>query len=136
LARKESALAAAERELARAELRDTRFRYDEIVGQSPPVLDLLRMIDRIAPSDVPVLLRGESGSGKELVARAIHRNSPRADRPFISENCAALPEPLLESALFGHARGAFTGAHQPRVGLFEAANGGTLFLDEVGEMSL
>jgi len=137
LAQKESALDVAERELAKAVgARTTRFRYEEIIGESEALKQMLHIIDRVAVSDVPVLLRGESGSGKELVARAIHRNSPRAQRPFVGENCGALPESLLESALFGHVKGAFTGAHQPRVGLFEAASGGSLFLDEIGEMSL
>ncbi|MBW2527751.1 MAG: sigma 54-interacting transcriptional regulator, partial [Deltaproteobacteria bacterium] len=137
LARKETALDLAERELAKAMgARETRFRYDDIVGQSPPMQSMLRLLDRIAVADVPVLLRGDSGSGKELVARAIHRHSPRGNATFVGENCGALPEPLLESALFGHLRGAFTGASRSRVGLFEAADGGSLFLDEIGEMSL
>jgi transcriptional regulator with GAF, ATPase, and Fis domain len=137
LAYKETALVVAETELAKqTSLRRTRFRYDEIVGESEPVQRMLSLIDRIAESDVPVMLHGESGSGKELVARAVHRHSARARRAFVGENCGALPETLLESALFGHVRGAFTGAHGPRVGLFEAADGGTLFLDEIGEMSL
>jgi serine/threonine-protein kinase PknK len=137
LARKETALDVAERELARAVgSQDTRFRYDDIVGESEPMRRLLRLVDRVAASDVPALLRGESGSGKELVARAIHRGSPRAQQAFVGESCGALPETLLESALFGHVKGAFTGAHRPRVGLFEAADQATLFLDEIGEMSL
>jgi transcriptional regulator with GAF, ATPase, and Fis domain len=136
LAERETALDLAERELAQAVGdRTTRFAYDEIIGQSEPVQTMLRMLDRLSLSDVPVLLRGESGSGKELVARAIHHHSSRASRPFVGENCAALPDTLLESALFGHVRGAFTGAMRSRVGLLEAADGGTLFLDEIGEMS-
>jgi len=97
---------------------------------------LLGLIDRVAGSDVPVLVRGESGSGKELVARALHENSPRARQAFIAENCSAIPESLLESTLFGHVRGAFTGAVQKHAGLFEMADGGTLFLDEIADMSL
>lgn len=107
-----------------------------LVGNSPPMQTLYNLIDRVGSSQVPVLLFGESGTGKELVAKAIHRVSPRKDKPFISENCSAIPAPLLESILFGHKRGAFTGAVQNHVGLFETASGGTLFLDELGEMSL
>jgi transcriptional regulator with PAS, ATPase and Fis domain len=97
---------------------------------------MLRLVDRVTSAEIPVLISGESGSGKELVARAIHVNGPRAGRAFVSENCGAIPEGLLESALFGHVRGAFTGADRPRAGLFEVADRGTLFLDEIGEMSL
>jgi serine/threonine-protein kinase PknK len=137
LARREAALDVAERELGRMrEGRETRFAYDAIVGQSDAVRAMLRVVDRVTLSEVPVLLVGESGSGKELVARAIHENGPRKGRAFVSENCGAIPETLLESTLFGHVRGAFTGASRPRTGLFEAANGGTLFLDEIAEMSL
>jgi transcriptional regulator with GAF, ATPase, and Fis domain len=137
LARREAALESAERELSRARGgRETRFPYASIIGESAPMRAMLRLVDRVTTSDVPVLVSGESGSGKELVARAIHDNGPRKARPFVSENCGAIPEGLLESALFGHVRGAFTGADRPRAGLFEVADGGTLFLDEIGEMSL
>ncbi|WP_437320438.1 sigma 54-interacting transcriptional regulator [Sorangium sp. So ce385] len=137
LARREAELDAAALELARARGgRDTRYRYDAIIGESEAVRAMLRLVDRVTASEVPVLIHGESGSGKELVARAIHHNGPRAARPFVSENCGAIPEGLLESALFGHVRGAFTGADRPRAGLFEVADRGTLFLDEIGEMSL
>ncbi len=137
LAQREAALDVAERELALTRSgRGTRFDYPDIIGESEPLTALLRLVDRVALSDVPVLVTGESGSGKELVARAIHRNGPRARLPFVSENCGAIPEGLLESALFGHVKGAFTGASRPRAGLFEVADGGTLFLDEIGEMSL
>jgi transcriptional regulator with GAF, ATPase, and Fis domain len=113
----------------------TRGRYDALVGRGDAMRRMLALLDRVAPTPMPVLLQGESGTGKELVARAIHDNSPRASRPFVAENCGAIPETLLESTLFGHVRGAFTGADRPRAGLFEAADGGTLFLDEIGEMS-
>jgi DNA-binding NtrC family response regulator len=106
-----------------------------IVGQSPEILEVLAVITRVAASDSPVLVHGESGTGKELVARSIHLQSTRAARPFVSINCGALPDTLLESELFGHKKGAFSGAINSRIGLFEAANGGTLFLDEIGEMS-
>jgi transcriptional regulator with GAF, ATPase, and Fis domain len=106
-----------------------------IVGSGERMQPVLRMIERVASADVPVLIRGESGTGKELVARAIHATGPRASAAFVSENCGAIPEPLLESALFGHVRGAFTGADRRRLGLFEIADGGTLFLDEIGEMT-
>ncbi|APR78113.1 Response regulator of zinc sigma-54-dependent two-component system [Minicystis rosea] len=137
LSLREAALDAAERELARARgEHETRFAYDSIVGISAPVRAMLKLVDRVTTSEVPVLVMGESGSGKELVARAIHDNGPRRGRPFVGENCGAIPEGLLESALFGHVRGAFTGAAVSRAGLFEVADRGTLFLDEIGEMSL
>ena len=112
-----------------------RYDYRNIVGRTPRMLDLFRLLDRLTDTALPVVIQGESGTGKELVARAIHFNGPRKDRPFVSENCAAIPETLLESTLFGYARGAFTGADRDTRGLFEVADGGTLFLDEVGEMS-
>jgi DNA-binding NtrC family response regulator len=106
-----------------------------IVGTSGAVKDVLAVIARVAASESPVLIHGESGTGKELIARTIHLRSARAVRPFVSINCGALPDTLLETELFGHRKGAFSGAVTSRVGLFEAANGGTLFLDEIGEMS-
>jgi two-component system response regulator AtoC len=106
-----------------------------IVGRSPEIREVLAVITRVAVSDSPVLVQGESGTGKELVARSLHLQSRRAARPFVSINCGALPDSLLESELFGHKKGAFSGAITSRIGLFEAANGGTLFLDEIGEMS-
>jgi transcriptional regulator with GAF, ATPase, and Fis domain/tRNA A-37 threonylcarbamoyl transferase component Bud32/tetratricopeptide (TPR) repeat protein len=112
-----------------------RYDYRNIVGRTPRMLDLFRLLDRITDTALPAVIQGESGTGKELVARAIHFNGPRRDRPFVSENCAAIPETLLESTLFGYARGAFTGADHDTRGLFEVADGGTLFLDEVAEMS-
>ncbi|MDA2934864.1 sigma-54 dependent transcriptional regulator [Acidobacteria bacterium AH-259-D05] len=107
----------------------------ELVGISPPMLDIYKLIGTIAPTNTTVLISGESGTGKELVALAIHRASPGPEYPFVSINCGAFPETLLESELFGYMKGAFTGAVSQKQGLFEAAIGGTLFLDEVGEMS-
>ncbi len=109
---------------------------DRIVGHSPIMQEMCKTIGRVAPQDVTVLILGESGSGKELVARALYQHSRRADRPFVAINCAALPENLLESELFGHEKGSFTGADRRRVGKFEQADGGTLFLDEIGDMPL
>ena len=123
---------AGEQRAAAADFRE-RYNFGNIIGQSAEIRDILGRIVRIAPTDATVLITGESGTGKELVARAIHANSLRAERPFVSINCAALPETLLESELFGHMRGAFTGAVQTRKGLFEEANGGTFFFDEIAE---
>jgi two-component system response regulator AtoC len=114
---------------------EEREEFDEIIGQSQPMLDLFETLSRVAPADSTVLITGESGTGKELVARAIHGNSPRCYYPFITVSCGALPDSLLESELFGHEKGAFTGAEQIRKGRIEMANGGTLFLDEIGEIS-
>src|SRR5215472_4827442 len=108
----------------------------EIYGDSPAMHEVRERITRVAPTNATVLITGETGTGKEVVARAIHRNSPRAPKPFVAVNCAAFTETLLESELFGHEKGAFTGADRQRQGLFEAAHEGTLFLDEAGEMSL
>ena len=113
-----------------------RHDYPRLVGGSPAMLELLATIDRITPSSLPVVVSGESGAGKELVARALHRHGPRSERAFVAVNCGAVPEELLESELFGHVRGAFTGADRDRRGLFEVADGGTLFLDEVADTSL
>jgi two-component system nitrogen regulation response regulator NtrX len=107
-----------------------------IVGRSFAIRQLLERIERVAPTDARILITGENGTGKELAARAIHRLSPRADRPFVEVNCAAIPTELIESELFGHMKGSFTGATEDRAGKFELADGGTLFLDEVGDMSL
>jgi DNA-binding NtrC family response regulator len=105
-----------------------------IIGESARMKEVFRLIDRVAPTDKPVLIQGESGTGKELVARALQQRSHRAGRPFVTINCAALPEQLVESELFGHRKGAFTGASEDRAGLFEVADGGTLFIDEIGEL--
>src|SRR5262249_3730767 len=105
-----------------------------ILGCSPAMREVYKAIGRVAAQDVPVLITGESGTGKELVARAIYQPSRRPGSPFLALNCAAIPETLLESELFGHERGAFTGAERRRIGKFEQCDGGTLFLDEVGDM--
>lgn len=106
----------------------------EIIGEAPAMQEVFRAIGRLSRSHITVLINGESGTGKELVARALHRHSPRSDNPFVALNMAAIPQDLMESELFGHEKGAFTGAHQLRRGVFEQANGGTLFLDEIGDM--
>lgn len=107
----------------------------QLIGTSPPVQELRKLIEQVAPSRATVLITGESGTGKEIIARQIHQNSNRAERPFVALHCAALPETLLEDELFGHEKGAFTGATATRQGRFEEAQGGTLFLDEIGEIS-
>ncbi|HEU5057107.1 MAG TPA: sigma 54-interacting transcriptional regulator [Kofleriaceae bacterium] len=113
----------------------TRYSYDAIIGRAPPMQDLYRLLDRVAHSDSTVLIQGENGTGKELVARAIHYNSGRKHRRFVVQNCSAFNDNLLDSELFGHRRGAFTGAIADKQGLFEVADEGTFFLDEIGDMS-
>src|SRR6202042_2398737 len=105
-----------------------------LVGTSPAMQDVMRQVEMAAPSTASVLITGETGSGKEMVARSIHMLSPRAERPFVAINCSAIPESLMESEIFGHEKGAFTGAAERRIGCFELADGGTLLLDEIGEM--
>ncbi|MGH7818529.1 MAG: sigma-54 interaction domain-containing protein, partial [Candidatus Binatia bacterium] len=136
-----------ERRRAEAELRDLSrdkqyleeeiksvYNFEEIVGQSRAIAELLKKVGLVAGTDSSVLIFGETGTGKELIARAVHSNSRRKDRPLIKVNCAALPSGLIESELFGHERGAFTGATEKRIGRFELANGGTIFLDEIGDL--
>jgi len=114
----------------------SRHDFDEIVGQSLAIRQVLARVAQVAPTDAAVLLLGETGTGKELLARALHQRSPRSSRAFVRVNCAAIPSTLIESELFGHEKGAFTGAIAPRAGRFEAAHGGTLFLDEIGELGV
>ena len=123
-----------ENQTLKRELRE-RYDFDRLLGTSGPMRDVLAQVAQVSATNTSVLLRGESGTGKELVAHAIHYNSDRAGGPFIKVSCAALPETLMESALFGHEKGAFTGAHARQKGRFELAHGGTLFLDEIGELS-
>jgi DNA-binding NtrC family response regulator len=113
-----------------------KYHFENIVGQSEELRKVLSLVERVADSDSTVLVTGESGTGKELIAKAIHYNSPRANKPFIPINCGAIPADLIESELFGHIKGAFTGAVANRIGRFDLANGGTIFLDEIGELSL
>ena len=113
-----------------------RYRFENLIASSPVMLQVCDTIQKVAPTAATVLINGESGTGKEVIARTIHRNSTRANRPWIAVNCAAIPENLLESEMFGHVKGAFTGAYADKEGLFEAANGGTLFLDEISSLPL
>jgi len=113
---------------------DQHYSFSEIIGNSAPIQAVFRLIKKVASTNANILVQGETGTGKELVARAIHRHSPRSDKPFVAINCGALPESLLESELFGHTKGSFTGAIGDKKGLIRAAEGGTLFLDEIGEI--
>src|SRR5205807_4317916 len=113
---------------------DKKYGLENIIGESPPMQEVLETVRQVAPSKATVLVTGESGTGKELIARAIHQLSPRARQPLVAVHCAGLPRELIESELFGHERGAFTGAHERRIGRVEQAQGGTLFLDEIGEI--
>src|SRR5262249_51648826 len=113
---------------------DKASMFEEIVGESPALQAMLARVVKVAPMDSTVLITGETGTGKELIARAIHKRSPRSSRAFVSVNCAAIPTSLLASELFGHEKGAFTGAQQRRLGRFELAEEGTIFLDEVGDI--
>ncbi len=115
---------------------DRSSMFEEIVGSSKPMRQVLKQVEKVAPADSTVLILGETGTGKELIARALHRRSKRANRAFVRVNCAAIPQSLIASELFGHEKGAFTGALQRRVGRFEAAHGGTLFLDEIGDLPM
>jgi len=114
---------------------ESRYKFDQIIGNSECTLDVFRLCEKVIMSDITVLIEGETGTGKELIARCLHFNSPRKEKPFVSQNCGGIPDTLLESELFGHKRGAFTGAVADKKGLFEIADGGTIFLDEVAEMS-
>jgi DNA-binding NtrC family response regulator len=114
---------------------DRRYSFNEIIGTSPALQSVFRLVEKVAGTNTNILIEGESGTGKELIARAIHHNSPRAERPFVAINCGALPESLLESELFGHTKGAFTGAVSNKPGLFRSGEGGTVFLDEVAEIT-
>ncbi|MBI4549350.1 MAG: sigma 54-interacting transcriptional regulator, partial [Candidatus Omnitrophica bacterium] len=124
-----------ENRMLRSELRE-RYRFENIVGESKKMQDIYHTINLVAPTKATVLLRGESGTGKELIARAIHYNSPRREKSFVKFSCAALPETLIESELFGYEKGAFTGANTSKQGRFELASGGTIFLDEIGDINL
>ena len=120
----------------RQALIERSFVFEGTFGDNPKLLEALEIAEKAAPTDLPVLIDGESGTGKELMAKVIHANGSRADKPYISVNCGAIPDNLLESELFGHRRGAFTGATNDRKGKFESAHTGTIFLDEIGELPL
>ncbi len=120
----------------RAGLVDRNFTFEGVFGESPKVLDAFEIAEKAAPTNLPVLINGESGTGKELMAKVIHANGLRSEEPYVSVNCGAIPENLIESELFGHVKGAFTGASSNRAGRFESAVGGTIFLDEIGELPL
>src|SRR6266436_8299264 len=122
-----------ENQLLKRRLEGT-FEIEGIIGQDPAIQEVIRLVRRVAPSNSTVLIQGESGTGKEIVAKAIHRLSPRAARQFVAINCSAIPENLIENELFGHERGAFTGATERKIGLFESADKSTLFLDEIGDL--
>ncbi len=113
---------------------DSKFGLENVIGEAPVMKEIFEVVQQVAPTRATVLITGESGTGKELIAKALHQLSPRAKQPFVTVHCAALAPTLLESELFGHERGAFTGAHERRIGRFEMAQGGTLFLDEIGEI--
>ena len=130
--RKRKALLAETRVLR--ERLDDKYRFENILGRSPEMLEVFRLVEQVAPTQASILIGGDSGTGKELIAQAIHQRSPRRDAPFVKVSCAALPETLLESELFGHERGSFTGAVARRAGRFELAAGGTIFLDEIGDV--
>ena len=125
-----------ENRVPRNETHYSKYRFEEIIGHSPALKSALVEVERVAPTDSTVLILGETGTGKELIAQAIHKISPRSDRPFVSLNCSAIPFDLLESELFGHEKGAFTGAIAQKIGRFELADTGTLFLDEIGDLPL
>src|SRR6266540_1603591 len=118
------------------QISDEENAEDIMIGSSPEMIEIWKLVGKVADSDAAILIQGESGTGKELLARAIYNNSRRKNRSFLAVNCAAIPESLLESELFGHEKGAFTDAHSRRIGKFEQCNGGTIFLDEIGEMSI
>lgn len=121
-------------QILRAEIKKG-FSKGRVLGKSKPIREIMDLLERVAPAQSSVLITGESGTGKEVIARSLHEMGPRANKPFVAVNCTAIPETLLESELFGHAKGSFTGADRRKTGLFEEANGGTLFLDEIGDMS-